>query len=57
MMLPGLGITWEWTRWLLRNPGHGIFFRPIAGLVHVFSYFLHSPTAHTVGCMLSPGRD
>jgi hypothetical protein len=37
MMLPGLGITWEWTRWLLRNLGHGIFFRPIAGLVHIFS--------------------
>jgi hypothetical protein len=37
MMLPGLGITWEWIRWLLRNLGHGIFFRPIAGLVHIFS--------------------
>ena len=49
MMLPGLGITWEWTRWLLRNLGHGIFFRSISGLVHIF---LHSPTAHAVGCIL-----
>ena len=37
MTLPGLGITWEWTRWLLRNLGHGIFFRSISGLVHIFS--------------------
>jgi hypothetical protein len=54
MMLPGLGITWEWTRWLLRNLGHGIFLRSISGLVHIF---LHSPTAHAVGCILSPLRD
>jgi len=37
MMLPGLGITWEWTRWLLRNLGHGISSRSISGLVHIFS--------------------
>ncbi len=37
MMLPGLRITWEWTRWLLRNLGHGISSRSISGLVHIFS--------------------
>ena len=37
MMLPGLGITWERTRWLLRNLGHSISSRSISGLVHIFS--------------------
>ena len=54
MMLPGLGITWEWTRWLLRNLGHGIFFRSISGLVHIFSTH---PRLTPVGCILSPLRD
>jgi DNA-directed RNA polymerase subunit RPC12/RpoP len=40
MMLPGLGITWEWTRWLLRNLGHAFSFAPYRGL------FIFSPLTH-----------